>query len=202
MSADNAVSRAQARTNSMIDAAIEGGSTAELNHKNMTVELRIGRRNVKLVGGDGVPTREGTHYYSQLGVPPPAVYPYEQGLVNGMWIVGFDRKKHLVQRITSDGKWATTKKGFDYFRYNRDEYVLKFPVREANPPKIGKKHIVGETFTEKEEEIWRVAKHNPNFAYSTGDIDDNRWMVGAITGPLSGSRMSLLASDEEKEDHV
>ena len=71
MSADNAVSRAQARTNSMINAAIQGGSVAELNHKNMTVALRIGRRNVKLVGGDGVPTREGTHYYNQLGVPPP-----------------------------------------------------------------------------------------------------------------------------------
>ena len=93
MSADNAVSRAEARTNSMIDAAIEGGGVAELNHKNMSVALRIGRRNIKLVGGDGVPTREGTHYYGQLGVPPPAVYPYEQGLVNGKWIVGFDGKK-------------------------------------------------------------------------------------------------------------
>ena len=100
MSADNAVSRAEARTNSMIDAAIEGGGVAELNHNNMTVTLRTGRRNVKLVGGDGVPTPEGTHYYGQLGVPPPAVYPYEQGLVNGKWIVGFDGKKHLVQRMT------------------------------------------------------------------------------------------------------
>ena len=119
----------------MIDAAIEGGSVAELNHKNMTVALRVGRRNIKLVGGDGVPTREGTHYYSQLGVPPPAVYPYEQGLVNGKWIVGFDGKKHLVQRMTSDGKWATTKKGLDYFRYNKDTYQVLFPVRPAHPPK-------------------------------------------------------------------
>ena len=92
MSADNAVSRAQARTNSMITTAIEAGGVAELNHKNMTVALRVGRRNVKLVGGDGVPTREGTHYYSQLGIPPPAVYPCEQGLVNGKWVVGLDRK--------------------------------------------------------------------------------------------------------------
>ena len=137
MSADNAVSHAEARTNSMIDAAIEGGGVAELNHKNMTVALQIGRRNLKLVGGDGVPTREGTHYYSHLGIPPLAVYPYEQGLVNGKWIVGFDGKKHLVQRMTSDGKWATTKKGLDYFKYNRDEYVLKFPIRLAHPPKGG-----------------------------------------------------------------
>ena len=88
MSADNAVSHAQARTNSMINAAIEAGAVAELHHKNMTVALRVGRCNVELVGGDGVATREGKHYYSQLGVPPPAVYPYEQVLVNGKWIVG------------------------------------------------------------------------------------------------------------------
>ena len=147
----------------MITAAIEAGGVAELNHKKMTVALRVGRRNVKLVGGDGVPIREVTHYYSQLGVPP-AVYPCEQGLVNGKWIVGFDGKKHLVQRQTSDGKWATTKKGLDYFRYNRDEHEVKFPVRVANAPKFGKKHIVGETFTETEEEIWRVAKLYPKFA--------------------------------------
>ena len=139
MSADNAVSRAQARTNSMIDAAMEGGSTAELNHKNMSVALRIGRRNIKLVGGDGVATSEGKHYYSQLGISPPAVYPYEQGLVNGKWILGFDGKKHLVQRQTSDGKWATTKKGLDYFRYNKDTYQVLFPVRPAHPPKMSKK---------------------------------------------------------------
>ena len=123
----------------MIDAAIEGGGVAELNHKNMTMALRVGRRNVKLVGGDGVPTREGTHYYGTLGVTPPSVYPYEQGLVNGKWIVGFDGKKHLVQRMTSDGKWATTKKGLDYFRYNKDTYQVLFPVRPAHPPKVSKK---------------------------------------------------------------
>ena len=101
----------------MIDAAIEGGVVAELHHKTMSVELRVGRRNIKLVAGGGVATCEGKHYYSQLGISPPAVYPYEQGLVNGKWIVGFDGKKHLVQRTTSDGNWATTKKGLDYFRY-------------------------------------------------------------------------------------
>ena len=81
----------------MINAAIEAGAVAELHHKNMTVALRVGRRNIKFVGGDGAPTREGTHYYSQLGVPPPTMYPYEQCLVNGRWARGFDNKKHLVQ---------------------------------------------------------------------------------------------------------
>ena len=203
MSADNAVSRAQARTNSMIDAAIQGGSVAEFNHKNMTVALRIGRRNVKLVGGDGVPTREGTRYYSQLGVPPPAVYPYEQGLINGKWIQGFDGKRHLVQRMTSDGKWATTKKGLDYFRYNRDEYEVKFTIRIAHPEKSdSKKSSLTKLFTEEDGEVWRIAKVDPNHDYSTGDIDDKAWKVGAIKGPAPNSRMSLLATDKEKEDHA
>ena len=155
MSADNAVSRAEARTNSMITAAIEAGSVAELHHKNITVALRVGRRNIKLVGGDGVATSEGKHYYSQLGIPPPAVYPYEQGLVNGKWIVGFDGKKHLVQRMTSDGKWATTKKGLEFFRYNKDTYQVLFPVRPAHPPKTSHK-------VEKEM-LWKVAMVDPSF---------------------------------------
>ena len=65
----------------MIDAAIEAGTVAELHHKNMSVALRVGRRNVKLVGGDGLPTREGLHYYSKLEVPPPAIYPNEKAFV-------------------------------------------------------------------------------------------------------------------------
>ena len=87
----------------MIEAAVEAGSVAELDSKKMAVSLQIGRRNLKLVGGDGVPTGSGLHYYSQLGVAPPAIFPYEQALVNGKWIVGFDGKEHLVQRMTSDG---------------------------------------------------------------------------------------------------
>ena len=188
MSADNAVSRAQARTNSMIDAAIQGGSVAELNHKNMSVALRIGRRNVKLVGGDGVATREGTHYYGQLGIPPPAVYPYEQGLVNGKWIVGFDGKKHLVQRQTSDGKWATTKKGLDYFRYNRDEYEVEFPIRIACPEKsVSKRSSLTKIFTEEDGKVWRIA----NFAFPESN---NISFAIVITRPLEVCSRSTCLS--------
>ena len=42
---------------------------------------------------------------------------------------------------------------------------------------------------------------DPNLDYSTGDIDDKAWKVGAMKGPAPGSRMSLFATDEEKEDH-
>ena len=87
MSADNAVSRAQARNNSMVDAAIKAGGVAELHHKNISVAIRVGRRNIKLVGGDGVATRGGKHYNSQPGIPPPVVYRYDRASLteSGSW---------------------------------------------------------------------------------------------------------------------
>ena len=122
------------------------------------------------------------------------MYPYEQGLTNGKWLIGFDRKKHLVQRTTSDGKWVTTKKGLDSFRYNKDTYQVLFPVRPAHPPKMSKKVD--------KEMLWKVDKVDPKFDYALGHDDDRPWTVGAIKGPAPGSRMSLLATDKEKEDHV
>ena len=122
------------------------------------------------------------------------MYPYEQGLVNGKWIVGFDGKKPLVQRMMSDGKSATTKKGLDYFRYNKDTYQVLFPARPAHPPKESKK--VGK------ENLWKVDKVDPGFDYALGHDDERPWVVGATKGPAPGSRMSLLATDKEKEDHV
>ena len=57
-------------------------------------------------------------------------------------------------------------------------------------------------FTEEDGEVWRIAQVDPNLAYSIGDIDDKAWRVGAIKGPPPNSRMSLLATDKEKEDHA
>ena len=61
MSADQALTRAQERMNSNIDAAVDTGITAQLQ-KSMNVTLRLASgRSVRLVSTDGVPTREGTH---------------------------------------------------------------------------------------------------------------------------------------------
>ena len=88
MSADQAPTRAHLRMNARIDAAIAAGTVAELRHKNMVVNLEVGNKKVRLVNGDGTTTREGKHYYEKLGTPPPSVYPYEQQLVNGKWVIG------------------------------------------------------------------------------------------------------------------
>ena len=125
MSADHALTRAQERMNSNIDAAVDTGIAAQLQ-KSMNVTLKLASgRSVRLVNADGVPTREGTHYYSKLAIDPPAIFPYEQGLHHGKWVVGFDGKKKMVRRMGADG-WQVTPMGVNYFKYNRDSYKLNF----------------------------------------------------------------------------
>ena len=114
-----------------IDAAIAAGTVATTKQATMNVTLRLaGGRSVKLVGGDGEATPEGEHYYAQLGINPPAAFPYKQRILQGKWVVGFDRKKHLVQRLKPDGTWAVTPKGADFFKHNQDSYTVKYPVRQ------------------------------------------------------------------------
>ena len=89
MSADNAQRRAQERQNLKIDAALEAGTTAQLQ-KSMNVTLKlISGGTVKLVSADGIVSPQGLHYYNKLGVEPPSIFPYEQGLEGGKWIKPF-----------------------------------------------------------------------------------------------------------------
>ena len=92
-SADQALTRAQERKNSKIDAAITAGRVAQLQKSmNVTLKLTSGG-SMRLVSADGTVSPEGRHYYSKLGVEPPSIFPYEQGLVNGKWIKPFVGKK-------------------------------------------------------------------------------------------------------------
>ena len=93
MSADQALTRAQERKNSKIDAAITAGRVAQLQKSmNVTLKLTSGG-SMRLVSADGTVSPEGRHYYSKLGVEPPSIFPYEQGLEAGKWIRAFDGKK-------------------------------------------------------------------------------------------------------------
>ena len=152
MSADQALTRAQERKNSKIDAAITAGRVAQLQKSmNVTLKLTSGG-SMRLVSADGTVSPEGRHYYSKLGVEPPSIFPYEQGLEAGKWIRAFDGKKRMVQRMGADG-WQPTKIGIQYFKYNRDEYKIEYPTRVVRP--IGNKNRGGrqecqldqETFT-------------------------------------------------------
>lgn len=132
MSADNAQRRAQERQNLQIDAALEAGTTAQLQ-KSMSVTLKlISGGTVKLVSADGIVSPQGLDYYNKLGVEPPSIFPYEQGLEGGKWIKPFVGSKKMVRRMTADG-WVPTPIGIQYFKYNRDEYRIEYPTRVARP---------------------------------------------------------------------
>ena len=181
MSADQALTRAQERKNSKIDRAIEAGTVARLQ-KNMNVTIKVFTgASIRLVSADGTVSPEGRHYYSKLGVEPPSIFPYEQGLEMGKWIKGFDGKKKMVRRMGSDGTWRPTKIGIQYFKYNRDEYQIEYPTRKARP--IGKKKGVREQ--------WQFDRDT--FEYETGGVP---MTVGQMKG------LSLLATDADKEAHA
>ena len=105
-----------------IHEAIALGTRAYVHNETMTVNLRLtSNRTVRLVEADGVVTEAGQEYYNVLGEAYPTIYPYEQGLINEKWVVGFDKKKHMVRRFVS-GEWVVTPKGANYFKHNQDEW--------------------------------------------------------------------------------
>ena len=190
MSADHALTRAQERMNSKIDVAVNAGITGQLQKKTMNVTLKlVSGSSVRLVSSDGVPTREGTHYYSKLGIDPPAIFPYEQGLVSSKYVVGFDGNKKLVRRMGADG-WQVTSMGVNYFKYNRDEYKVEFPTRLARPGK---------------RTGWVLDKET--FEYTSRDPEEGKgFTVGKLKAqarPLPRRPpLPLLATDAEREQHV
>ena len=207
MSANHALTRAQERVNSNIDAAVNTGITGQLQ-KSMNVTLKLASgSSVRLVSSDGVPTREGTYYYSKLGIEVPAIFPYEQGLLNGKWVVGFDGRKKLVRRMGADGSWKVAPMGANYFKYNRDEYKVDFPVRLARPVSNAKGTRAS----------WVLDKET--FEYISRDtatdggtrIPTNELLMKATVGKLKAGWfqprpgrpfLPLLATDAERERHV
>ena len=185
MSADGALTRAQERMNSKIDRAINAGTVGRVQRNmNVTLQLASGG-SVRLVSADGVPTREGIYYYAKLGIEPPSVFAYEQGLENGRWVKAFGREpKKLVRRMTADG-WQITKIGQQYFKYNRDTYEVRFPTRLAIPTANSKR--------------WTLDAET--FEYKIGNMEE--FTVGKLKqGVTNRIGLSLLASDAEREQHV
>ena len=179
MSADQALTRAQERKNSKIDAAIAAGKMAQLQ-KSMSVTLKLTTGgSIKLVSADGTVSAEGRHYYNKLGVEPPSIFPYEQPLEHGKWIRFFDGKKKMVQRMGADG-WQPTPLGIQYFKYNRDEYQIEYPTRLARP--IGNKKGA--------RDLWQFDKET--FEYTPRE---EPMTVGQMKG-------RLLAADADKETHA
>ena len=182
MSADQALTRAQERNYRKVDAAVASGLLPKLQ-RNMNVTLKTATGgSIKLVSADGSVTAEGKYYYNDAGVDPPSVFAYEQPLEQGKWVKGFDGKKKLVRVMGSDGHWHPTKLGLQYFKYNRDEYTVEYPVRLARPAYNHSKKNVHE---------WVLDRQT--FAYMPHGED---FTVGQI------KESGRLALESNKEAHV
>ena len=133
LSADQASTRAMDRMNTKIDAAIAAGNVAQLQNRKMTVTLRLHTNSsVKLVDADGTVFPAGRHYYNKLEIAAPTIFAYEQPLIGGKWVWGFDGTRKLVQKMTADG-YKPTKIGIEYFKFNRHSFLVEYPVLRVRP---------------------------------------------------------------------
>ena len=76
----------------------------------------------------------GSFYFWQQCIEPPTLYRYEQPLIDGEFIIDYKGKKVMVRFWNpalngGHGDWQVTAPGENYFRYNRDQYVVKVPAR-------------------------------------------------------------------------
>ena len=117
-----------------LDDALLFGHVPKLDSRKMEVRISLGRRkSIVLVQADGTVTPEGRHVYGKLDVPPPSIYPYEQGSINGKWVRNFPIAGSSAKTLVLTRWGKPTPKGVNYFKYNRDEYIASFPVRVCRP---------------------------------------------------------------------
>ena len=191
-SADGAMAAALERDKAKVNEAMAAGINAVLNTSKMDVTIQLGNQRRKLVDGDGTVTPLGKYFYEQAGVQPPQAFPYEQGVINGKWVIGFDRKKHQVRRMTADGSWAVTPKGLQYYRYARSSYKVEIPTLEAYP---GRSDVP--------EPAWRVS--NTQGYREIRDDAAEKWTVGhlrSVTRPAPVRPMPLVATLAQREQHA
>ncbi len=124
------------RERRLIEATINAGEQPLPYSANHGRFLRVGGRKVKLQHPDGTLTNQGRTYYDVAGTDPPLLYDYDQILVEDKFVNTYKGGKLLVRRWRRQlnegrGGWEVTKKGEEYFRYNRDEYVVDVPCRRV-----------------------------------------------------------------------
>ena len=111
-----------------LQGAIAAGTRPQRYRTSVAQLIRApGGRRIRLIGADSRPTAAGRFYYAQLGVDVPRLYAYEQPLISDKWVMAFDGTWVKVRERNADGSWLITKKGEDYFRYNRNQYLPSVP---------------------------------------------------------------------------
>ena len=118
-----------ARMRTQIDAAIANGEQVQPFSSTQGSFLKVGNRKVKLQNKDGSLTAAGQQYWERVDEAPPLMYSYDQPIINNS-VMGYNGKRVIVRKRVN-GQWQITKKGEDYYRYNRNEYVVHVPVRRV-----------------------------------------------------------------------
>ena len=120
----------------LIRQAIAGGQESQGYKGSQGRYLVVNGRRRKLIEASGKVTEAGRIYYEILGIDPPRLYAYEQPLINDKWVMGFSGRDILVRRRVN-GAWTITKEGENYFRFNRDEFLLEVPYVVLIPFELG-----------------------------------------------------------------
>ena len=102
----------KAAMEAQIREAIAAGTQPQRYKTSIAQFIRVGGKNVRLIGADSRTTAEGRYYYGQIGISPPLSYRYDQPLINDKWVVGFDGTRIKVRdNNNADGSWKITKAG-------------------------------------------------------------------------------------------
>ena len=125
---------------SQIQKAILDGHESQAYKGSQGRYLLVNGRRRKLIEASGKVTEAGRAYYQVLGIDPPRLYAYEQPLIDDKWVLGFSGRKVLVRRRVN-GAWTVTKEGENYFRFNRDEFLLEVPYVVLKPFDLSLIHI-------------------------------------------------------------
>ena len=87
-----------------------------------------GSMRIRLMGADSKATAAGMIYYERLlGVGAPTLYDYNQDLVLDKFATARDSPKLHVRKRSANGEWIVSKKGEDYFRFHRTEFIPRAP---------------------------------------------------------------------------
>ena len=121
-----------AEMDTLIRQAIAAGQESQKYTGSQGRFLVVNGRRRKLIEASGKVTAAGRIYYEILGIEPPRLYAYEQPLINDKWVMGFDGREILVRRRVN-GAWTITKEGENYFRFNRDEFLMEVPYVVSRP---------------------------------------------------------------------
>ena len=138
-------------------------------------------KTMTLLNSDGSATASGRYYYETiLDLPLPTTFAYEQELIDGKWVEGFNGEKILIRRRDSEGNWQPTQTGLNYYRYLRDEYVITVPSAR---PQRGLLDVILESL-------------------GPFTLSEQYFTVPYLRTPAARTRMRGLASEQAKLDFV